>query len=370
MTLNSKWFLFLLFAIYCLVCSLFCFNHETDSTLVKVAFVHRHGDRAPYAPKTNIDPVQWEDERFWPEGFAELTAEGKKKMYRLGKFIQNRYKDLLPDDPRQVSIKSSSSVRCIMSSQCLLAGAFPPTGRNVIDPDLKWQPFEIQVNDSMVNFQSPCKKRDDLRDRLRHEGDQLQLNQKHQKFYHFLETHTARSIKNTFDVLILHDTLHLAEQAGMKLPDWATEEVMQQLLEIGVMEFVFEAETLEQRRLTGGLFFQDILDNFRNKTPSNPEKKVLFYSTHDMNIALLLQVLNNYVPKITPFGATIIFELHREQQNAVENDFVKIYYLEEPDSEVLKAITVPGCSHDCSLEKFGQFLQPVLIDKMEHECGL
>ena len=327
--------------------------------------MHRHGDRAPYAPKTTIDPVQWEDERVWPEGFAQLTLEGKKRMYRLGKFIRNRYRDLLPEDPRQVSIKSSSSVRCIMSSQCLAAGAFPPTGGNVIDPDLKWQPIEIQVDDPMLNFQSPCKKRDDLRDRLRHEGDQLQFNQRNQKLYRFLETHTARSIKNAFDVLILHDTLHLAEQAGIQLPDWATNEVMQQLLEIGFMEFVFEAATLEQRRLTGGFFFQDLLHNFQNKTPSKPEKKVLLYSTHDMNIALLLQVLNHYVPKLTPFGATILFELYLEQQNAVANYFVKIYYLEEPDSKVLQAITIPGSSQDCSLEELEQFLQPVLLEKNE-----
>lgn len=51
-------------------------------------------------------------------------------MYRVGKFIRQRYQDYFKDlSPREVHIRSSAADRCLETVSLILAGAFPPEGR-------------------------------------------------------------------------------------------------------------------------------------------------------------------------------------------------------------------------------------------------
>ena len=82
-------------------------DHDT-STLKLLQIVHRHGERTVLKgnlPKT--DPFKNVTE-FWPEGYGQLTAAGKNRMYRMGLNLRDWYNSKLNPDhsPRLVYARS------------------------------------------------------------------------------------------------------------------------------------------------------------------------------------------------------------------------------------------------------------------------
>ncbi len=51
-------------------------------------------------------------------------------MFKLGKYIRKRYENFLGTSPREVHIRSSAADRCLESVALVLAGIYPPEGRN------------------------------------------------------------------------------------------------------------------------------------------------------------------------------------------------------------------------------------------------
>lgn len=53
--------------------------------------VYRHGDRSPAVlyPTSTTDPL------FWPNGLGQLTPRGQLQQIRLGKYLRERYAELL-----------------------------------------------------------------------------------------------------------------------------------------------------------------------------------------------------------------------------------------------------------------------------------
>ncbi|KAG0445062.1 hypothetical protein HPB47_000474, partial [Ixodes persulcatus] len=80
---------------------------EEDSILPKLDLVFgifRHGDRAPlmtYPNDTN------RESKLWNLGFGELTQRGIETMLKLGKYLKNRYSELLKDSPKATYVRSS-----------------------------------------------------------------------------------------------------------------------------------------------------------------------------------------------------------------------------------------------------------------------
>ena len=60
---------------------------EADGELINLQFVFRHGDRTPKSLYKK-DPYRNYE---WPEGLAQLTTQGKQRMYEYGKVIRKRY---------------------------------------------------------------------------------------------------------------------------------------------------------------------------------------------------------------------------------------------------------------------------------------
>jgi hypothetical protein len=74
-----------------------------------------------------------------------LLQKGMLQMFRLGEFLRTRYNGYLSElySPNDFLMKSSANDRCLMSAQVVLAGLYPPTGSQVWNPDLKWQPIPV-----------------------------------------------------------------------------------------------------------------------------------------------------------------------------------------------------------------------------------
>ena len=340
-------------------------------TLEKVAIIVRHGDRAPYAPWTAIDPINNRSE--WPEGWGKLTVTGKQRMYSLGKFIGQRYSNLV-SHPDEVVVHSSSSVRCMMSVECLLAGAFPPNKDDEIAPGLQWQPIAVKVNASMLYNHAPCPAFTAERERLRSYGEEAIFNQENSNLYDFVTEKSGRQEKSSFAAYALFDRLMLAESRGLGLPSWATSQVMQRLKEVAIADFYFNQQTLKQRRLRTGLLFKDIVDRF---SKSSKKHKMFIYSTHDVEISIILQVMEAFNMKLVHFGASVYIELHKlsssnnqSSDDSEDNHYIKIFYLQDNIERSFQEIIFPGCRtlRKCWFSRFVLELQPYFVNDFDREC--
>lgn len=103
----------------------------------------RHGDRNILKPYIN-DP--WFSEKYWLEGFSQLTKIGKQQMFELGAYLRQRYYKLLPDSGQyhvdHIYVQSTDTDRTLNSAAYALAAMFPPMNEQIWDKSLMWQASE------------------------------------------------------------------------------------------------------------------------------------------------------------------------------------------------------------------------------------
>ena len=327
---------------------------SVDTTLQKLAILHRHGDRSPISTYTN-DP--YGNESYWPDGWGQLTMTGKRRLYSLGKFIRRRYSTFLTDDPGVVKVRSSAANRCLNSVQSLLAGAYPPSGKFVISAELTWQPFPVKtlprVNDGMLNPGSYCPAASAEKDRINQTPEYLEYLEQHRTLLDYLSLNTGDNIKDIISAEYLRDVLFIEREAGLPLPAWATDKVMNQLKDISDHSFYFAGMTHKMQRLRTGVFFKDLVEKFsahaegresaakfvskginarvitntkddqkhkpdkkKDEDDSGPEKKLFLYSSHDTMVSVLLQAMHQFNMLAPPYAATLFFELHKHCFNS------------------------------------------------------
>ncbi|VDP92947.1 unnamed protein product [Echinostoma caproni] len=97
----------------------------SDSKLVMLFTLSRHGDRAPIH-KLPSDPYQ----NHWTSGYAQLTVSGAAQLTELGQFVRNRYSSFIPQTYHKVQYPnfhifiSSGTHRTLMSANSFLRGLF------------------------------------------------------------------------------------------------------------------------------------------------------------------------------------------------------------------------------------------------------
>ncbi|RWS30137.1 lysosomal acid phosphatase-like protein 3 [Leptotrombidium deliense] len=106
--------------------------------------IHRNGDRTPMHTYPNDS---FNVHKFWFEGAGQLTERGKERMYRLGQFIQRRYKNFITDKPIEVFARSSAVDRCLQSAQLVLSGMYPPESKWIWNENLNWQPISVKSSE-------------------------------------------------------------------------------------------------------------------------------------------------------------------------------------------------------------------------------
>ena len=352
---------------------------SATSSLKAVAVLHRHGDRTPIATYPN-DP--WGNITYWPDGWGQLTISGKKRLYDLGQYVRTRYSNFLSDNPLEVHVRSSGVNRCIQSTALLLAGAYPPKGRWQWDNDLPWQPFPIMTkpkeNDGMLYPAAKCPAMEEERLRVQQSQEYQDFVAKYADLFSYCAKNSGANVTTIQNAEYLFDDLHIERANGYKLPLWVKDDVYDQLKHISDMSFYFEFNTLKLQRFRTGLFFKDLLDNFRvAKYRGSKErqeydgfwpKKLHVYASHDTLVAGALSSLKSFNKLAPPYAATLFFELHRINRT----DLINIYYLNDTYARSIHPITPPGCRSPpspCPLEDFAKALEPIIPDDWEAECN-
>lgn len=354
---------------------------SSDASLKLLLMIHRHGDRTAIKtyPK---DPYR--DAKFWPDGWGELTTAGKNRMYGVGHFLRNRYKDFLTDNPREVYVRSSGANRCLETVSLILAAAYPPKGRWVWNDNLLWQPFPIQTEpriiDGLLNPSAACPVADAELQRVRKSPEVQELNKKYSPLYDYLQRNSGANISSLIDAEQLHDTLFVEQDEGRELPEWVkTSNIMKDLKTISDLTFYYDFSTKILQKLRAGLFIKDMRMRLKYAVDQKPipelgplenysGKRLFIYSSHDSMIAAVLNLLGDFNRIAPPYGSTIFFELHQLNQST---HHIKALYMNDTTSGELHPLQILGCRHDgpCLLPEFFSATDDLIPEDWNIECG-
>lgn len=183
--------------------------------------LYRHGDRAP-AAFYPTDPFNHVTD--WPVGLGELSNIGKAQHYKFGQWLRGRYdEDFLPKrySENNIYVRSTDYDRTIASAQCNLAGLYPPTGDQVWNKTIKWQPIPVHnvpaANDWLLGGVLPaCPAYDQELARVFASSDVQNVINEYQTQINYIlhnagESFNVSSPDLLMDVLLIRDTLYIED---------------------------------------------------------------------------------------------------------------------------------------------------------------
>lgn len=155
----------------------------------------------------------------WNVWFSQL---GKRQQYELGKFLRAKYSKLIGTrySPQRVYIRSTDEERNLQSAQCNAAGMFPPSGDEVWNKQLAWQPIPIHTiplsDDYLLNSFVPCPRFDQMF-RQRMESHEIKsLLENHTELVDFMERGSGKLLPELVDVLNLYNILFVESLKGLE----------------------------------------------------------------------------------------------------------------------------------------------------------
>ncbi|XP_076580013.1 lysosomal acid phosphatase [Chaetodon auriga] len=357
--------------VFLLTVGSFCGKAAADRELVYVTVLFRHGDRSPVRAYPT-DPYQ---ESAWPQGFGQLSQEGMRQHYELGHFLRDRYKGFLKEsyDRHEISVRSTDVDRTLMSAEANLAGLYPPAGRQVFTPDLKWQPIPVhtvpQSEERLLSYPlGDCPRYNQLMNETEHTEEFLNVTIEYKDVIELVRNKTGLNKTNVESIWTVYDTLFCESLHNMSAPDWVTPDVMEKLRELKDYEFrsmfgLYKRQ--EKSRLQGGILLGEIVKNLTKMAAPDPEQrlKMMMLSAHDTTVAALQSSLDVFNGRQPPYASCQIFELYRENGSASVSMFFR------NDSTVQPfPLHLPGCSHDCPLDDFVRITKLSISEDRDKEC--
>uniref|UniRef100_A0A6I8RRU2 acid phosphatase n=1 Tax=Xenopus tropicalis TaxID=8364 RepID=A0A6I8RRU2_XENTR len=340
--------------------------------LTFVVVVFRHGDRAPIDTYPN-DPYK---EKIWPNGLQQLTQEGVRQQYELGRFLRRRYDHFLSStyNRQEIYVRSTDYDRTLMSAQASLAGLYPPNGSQLWHPEIHWQPIPVHTvpvsQDRLLKFPSKdCPRYYEL---MRETIQQPEYQDKVNSWKDIMKriaNYTGYRAETTISrwVWKVYDTLFCQKSHNISLPLWATADVMKTLEEISAFDVKSHVEmhkTNEKARLTGGILVDALLRNFSDVVHKSLPLKMLMYSAHDSTLIALQGALKVYNGLQPPYSSCHIFEFYKEVDGTHS---VRMFYRNESSREPYELL-LPGCASPCPVLNFTQLTAPMIPMDWRKEC--
>ncbi|XP_054163810.1 prostatic acid phosphatase-like [Oppia nitens] len=306
--------------------TLFYRSTEDMSTLRLVQLVHRHGDRNPLEFSPN-DPFK--GQHFWKEGIGGLTAKGKQRMYRLGKFIRKRYHRFLGHSysPRDVYVRSSISERCVESVQCLMSGVYPPKSSilkwsNGSKSQLGniWQPIPVQTfipksEDIVLNRDKRCPIVERELQRIYNSLKVQKFVESMNDFYEYLSPIVGHKIDCIKKAKTLHSTLDIEINSGFYWTHiWTKGEeqrVVRQLYESHLMSYRLVGDSPLILRLRAGGLIKELMKNILKLIGNQLIVKKFSSITQ--------QISNNYMTTISTFSFKSTVKHINNQTDIINN---------------------------------------------------
>ncbi|ALC47769.1 Acph-1 [Drosophila busckii] len=313
----------------------------------KLKFAHvifRHGDRMPVDPYPT-DP--WNDRKYWPNLWGQLTNRGKQQHYELGKWLRQRYSALLNAtySREEIYVQSTDVDRTLMSAQANLAGLYEPVGSDVWNKEIKWQPIPVhslpEEEDVILAAKAPCPAYDYAMKNMLESSEMQAMLAKYKELFSYIESNSGRSIKTFLDAQYINNTMFIETLYGKALPVWAQKIYgSADFTDVANFAFAINTYTRQMARLKVGPLLKDILQRMEKKTTKQlkPDRSVYIYSAHDTTVANLLNALKLFDVHSPPYVACILMELRVDDN---EKPSVSVYY--KNTTAEPQAMDIPGC---------------------------
>lgn len=360
--------------------------------LIWLLFMHRHGDRAPLnmAPRDKYNSIV-----YWPEGFGNLNNAGRLRMFKLGKFIRQRYNGFLTDNIREVYSRSSDVDRCIESSHAVLAGIYSPSDRFEWNKELRWIPAPVHTvpppDDYLLNEAGRKYLQEFINEihKVQSSDAVKELYAQSVKERELMEKELGYEYDMFFKFKCTYSTLDIEEKNGLPMPAWYTPELKEKLYRYAGIAFALAGGGTEKlKKIRCGHLLEDFVsrmciasiegpqvkDQSDFQQPTNApsevdDRKVVHYSTHDSIMAAFLQALdlNTTTPVPPGFGATFFIELYVDlDENGHPNSekYLKLFYMDDTGSERPVEKKLPNCplneKGQLTLENFKEHIKHLL----------
>ncbi|XP_078584195.1 prostatic acid phosphatase-like isoform X2 [Branchiostoma floridae x Branchiostoma japonicum] len=364
--------------VFLLILTVFCvfLGVQGERSLQFVSLVYRHGDRSPVLAFPNDKNT----EDTWPQGFGQLSQEGMRQHHNLGTFLKERY--VTPGflnasySRYQIQVWSTDVDRTLMSAQADLSGLYPPSGDQVWNPDIAWQPIPVHTRpvgeDVLLRpMDVPCPKYSKLTEEFKLTDPELKKLEEDNKV--FLENLTRwanwDTAQHVMDVWQTADTLHCEKAHNRTLPAWATPEVYARLQKLSTFGMFALFSGKERSRLTGGTLLGAMVQNMtqaKDGTLPDNRLRLIMYSAHDTTLAALHTAMGTVNGIQPPYASCIMVELYREDSG---DHTVEVWY--RNDSSVPPyQLKVPGCPHPCSYQQFLNATKDAIPADRAKECQL
>ncbi|CAI6369223.1 unnamed protein product [Macrosiphum euphorbiae] len=343
-------------------------NKSDSNTLRLVHAVFRHGQRTP-ADTYPLDPYtnsSWE-----PFGWGQLTNNGKRKQYELGKFIRKRYSGFLDVlySSKKVTFRSTDVDRTIMSAQLVASAMYKPVGVQQWNRHLEWQPVPIHSeplkDDRLLLVRIDCPRYHEERQKIMNSSEVLEELNSYSDLYSYLSNHTGLTIQDPDDVQSIYSTLKAESDYGVALPSWTTKVYPTKLAKVTSRSFILNAYNDEMKKLKGGPLLKQILENSKNKMNKQSTHQLYAYAGHDSTVSNLLIALDVWDEQIPTYNMLALLELHESKKG---NFYLKVFLRNESSTEPY-LLQIPNCKEDsCTLEHISNLTANVIPLNLNEEC--
>ncbi|XP_071573276.1 venom acid phosphatase Acph-1-like [Temnothorax nylanderi] len=333
-----------------------------------VSAVFRHGDRTVDRTSRESYPNDpYKSNNFYPDGDGQLTNAGKKRAYKLGLMLRDRYNSFLGDVYYQPNVHARSTwlTRSKMTLQLVLAALYPPVDIQKWNSELPWQPMDLiyipqHEDDLLVPIGCPT-----YVEAYKNLLQSPEVKKKIGEFNNLMEiasNYTGRNITNLTGLVLLYSTLYAQSLMELPLPQWTQDIFPDGKLFDAALLFLDLLSYDQLNNLNGGVLLRRLIDDM-NKVINGTlgDRKINLFSAHDLNVAGILHALNISERRLPAYTSSVIVELHEKTGMY----FVKVlHYLGIP-GEILE-ISIPGCEILCPYNKFVELTASTKA--FEHTC--
>eukprot|EP01130_Rhizamoeba_saxonica_P002242 TRINITY_DN12089_c0_g1_i1.p1 TRINITY_DN12089_c0_g1~~TRINITY_DN12089_c0_g1_i1.p1 ORF type:complete len:407 (-),score=71.87 TRINITY_DN12089_c0_g1_i1:57-1277(-) len=366
----------------------------SDSKLVTMAVITRHGDRSPanvlpYEDDTwdfcNIESLTVVDdhgynihveipgtdqshysENLWKGNCVpgQLTEKGYSQHLDLGKELRKIYVDqykFLPKeyDVNQIYVRSTNVWRTKQSAQAQMLGLYPD---KISQIPLHIRPREVD-NLSVNSFS--CPKVNNLTAECMNSKEFVETQKNTLDLYRKFNKITGISPDNVawnreWDHYF--DNFNARKCHGIEYPSKNDHYIREK--DVYIMSLTASKQTTmlfggEIARLSTADFVEELLTSFNATMFSESSIKYRLFSGHDNTISILLNAFNVHDGLWPPYASHIIIELWEEIPSQYS-----VRFIYNGDVKV-----IPGCEAMCSWEKFYSYsLENIFFKDYAEEC--
>ncbi|KAJ0172513.1 hypothetical protein K1T71_011652 [Dendrolimus kikuchii] len=340
--------------------------------LMMTFLIHRHGDRTPVETSltysTDSDAL---DALSAPYGYGQLTDEGKRTAYKLGKFIRGRYDELLSEkyNKSEIYIRSTDSTRTKMTALAAMSAVYPAGGDNWSD-EINWTPIPyttvpVKYDFNMAMFNCPTFT-------SFYYTSFMSSPSSMEKFSDTLATWSNYVSVNLTDYPMLAYAVYDVYTAQINLGLPLGEELESIWSDIedtagGAVDVAFGDD--DYKKYQAGVLlneFFNVIEKFMN---GEDTQRVQIYSAHDVNVYAFMAITEIFPRQGVPkYGSAFALELRKVTETG---DYVILpVYLKDPKTEEVVYLQVEGCDDLlCSYDTFKEITSGNAMDEDTWRSG-